>query len=50
MAGEKKIKVKFVVDYEVKDAERTEYKAGKVYPMSEASALHFVSRGVAEIV
>lgn len=48
-------KVKFVRDYEVADeragtgqAER--YAKGKTYKLAEPSALHFVSRGAAEIV
>ena len=43
------VKVRFVRDYQVKDAEAKVYEEGKTYPMSEASAQHFVRRRVAVI-
>ena len=43
------VKVRFVRDYQVKDAEGKVYEEGKTYPMPEASAQHFVRRRVAVI-
>jgi len=43
-------KVKFTKDYEVRSADRESYEAGQEINLSEESANHFVSRGVAEIV
>ena len=43
------VKVRFVRDYRVQDEEAQVYEEGKSYPMSEASAQHFVRRGAAVI-
>lgn len=43
-------KVKFTRDYTVQDAEGKKYDEGKQYNLSDASAFHFIRRGVAEIV
>lgn len=48
-------KVKFLRDYEVADeragtAQADRYAKGKTYKLAEPSALHFVSRGAAELI
>lgn len=49
------VTVKFLSDYEVQDeaagtADAEKYKSGQRKSMSLASALHFVNRGVAEML
>ena len=45
------MRVKFTKTYTVKNpADPAHYKEGKVYLMSEASAAHFIRRGLAEPV
>lgn len=55
MPEEIKRKVKFLRDYEVQDeragtAEAEVYKRGKQVALGARSALHFVTRGIAEFV
>lgn len=45
-----KIRVRFLVDRQVKDAVGTVYKAGDVHEFSPDSAAHWLSRGVAAVV
>lgn len=45
------VKIKFLRDYTVKDPENPdEYEKGEKVTMNEASANHFVRRGIAEFV
>lgn len=44
------MKVRFVRDYKVRDAEGREYKKGRVYDLPESSAQHFLNRNAIEIV
>ena len=44
------VKIKFIEDYTVKDEEAKKFKEGKSYTLNEASAGHFISRGVAILV
>lgn len=44
------VKVKFLQDYTVKDEEAKHYKKGSTSSLSQASAAHFISRGVAVLV
>ena len=55
VAADKKIKVVFTEDYEVQDEHagtprETKYKMGEQKMFAEASAVHFISRGVAGLV
>ena len=42
------MKIKFLRDYRVKDAEGASYTAGEVRELTDASARHFIVRGAAE--
>ena len=44
------VKIKFLRDYTVQDEDGKTYQKGKTFVMPETSAMHFVKRGVAEIV
>ena len=41
------VSITFLTDYEVQDGSGTVHKAGKALKCSEASARHFITRGVA---
>ena len=41
------MKIRFVTAYTVKDSVGTHYKDGQVCDLSDASAMHFLSRGLA---
>jgi hypothetical protein len=41
------VRIRFVREYEVKDGLGTRYKTGQILDVNEASALHFINRGVA---
>ncbi|WP_425401255.1 hypothetical protein [Algiphilus sp.] len=43
------VKIRFLADYQVKAAGGERYKADQVKSLPEASARHFISRGVAEM-
>jgi len=44
------VSVKFNRSYTVQDDEGKTYESDKTYKMNEASANHFIKRGVAEVV
>ncbi len=44
------VQVRFIENYQVKDETKTSFTAGQQLSMRHDSALHFVNRGVAEIV
>ena len=43
------VKVRFTKTYQVKDDDQQVFEEGRTYPMSEASAQHFVRRRVAVV-
>lgn len=43
------MKIRFTHAYKVKDEEAREFSPGDVVDVSEASANHFINRGVAEL-